>query len=174
VCHDEAVLRSISNLARRGAMPVTSLILGIAGIVLSFVPVFGPLASLAALILGIICVRRKKPRRGLALGGLWMGAGGFVLGVVVSALMLVEWKAGLAREKESAARSGACDVGAAAMAFAASHDGKCPTIFELGRDVPSDSLKDPWGRDYVIECNSGELDVYSRGPDGNGDPMRCE
>jgi hypothetical protein len=155
-------------------VPVTALILGIVGLVLCFAPAFGPLTSLAALILGVVSLRRRKRRRGLALAGVWLGAGGFALGTVVSVLMLVEWKAGLAREKESEARSAACDVGAAAMSFAVSHDGKCPTIFELGRYVPRDSLKDPWGRDYTIECNGGELDVYSLGPDGNGEPLRCE
>ena len=155
-------------------MPVTSLILGIAGIVLSFVPVFGPLLSAAALILGIVCLRRRKRRRGLALAGVWMGAGGFVLGAVVSVLMFFEWKAGLAREKIGDARDGACDVGVAAMTFAAAHDGKCPTIPELARDAPGARLADPWGRDYVIDCGSGQLDVYSRGPTGSGEPVRCE
>ncbi|NEM91260.1 DUF4190 domain-containing protein [Galbitalea soli] len=64
-------------------LSLTSFILGIAGLVFSWVPVLGFLASLAAIILGFVAKSKEKaaPR--------WMWIVGIILGFVAIAISLI-------------------------------------------------------------------------------------
>ena len=86
---------SASN-EKRGTMAVIALILGVAGILISWVPivVFASfLVAIAAMVLGVIELKRidngKSPSigRGFAITGIILGAATIVLGVVVSFLL---------------------------------------------------------------------------------------
>lgn len=155
-------------------MPVVSMIIGIVGLALCFVPVFGALTSLAAVILGIVCVRKKKRRRGMTIAGLATGGAGIVAGTLLSVAMLVEYRAGEERGRIGTAQVRACDVQAAAQVYAANNAGRCPAIGELAAYSPSLDLRDPWGQEYGIDCSGGAPVAYTRAPSGDGAPIVCE
>jgi hypothetical protein len=71
-------------------LSLTSFILGIAGIVFSWVPVLGFLASLAAIILGFIG-RKNEPAapKWMALVGIILGFVAIVIGLIVVILWIV-------------------------------------------------------------------------------------
>jgi hypothetical protein len=172
-----SVLLSIAP--RKGEeMAIAAMVLGIMGLVLCWVPVLGPLLALAALILGIVSLVRKNPRRGLALTGLIMGGVGVLLGLIVSVVILSGFNlrlgSGVDSATESDARLGACAMGSAVRTYAARNPGRCPTMAELTEGLSGPSLRDPWGNDYIIDCSGDEPEAYSRGPDGTGEPIRCE
>ena len=86
---------SASN-EKRGTMAVMALILGVAGILISWVPivVFASfLVAIAAMVIGVIELKRidngKSPSigRGFAITGIILGAATIVLGVVISFLL---------------------------------------------------------------------------------------
>lgn len=68
--------------------------------------------------------------------------------------------------KATSAQSFGCTMRSAAdVAFIT--DGVCPTPAKLVADKRlSGSVADPWGHDYVIACDTGEVVVRSVGPDG--------
>lgn len=152
---------------------MAALILGILGFGLCWVPGLGALLALAALILGIVALVKKAPKRGLAITGVVAGAIGLMAGITV--LVETAVKSRLDDARESDARIGACTIKNAVQLYMATHPGKCPTAQDLVDDNivdPSRGVKDPWDQDYVIDCANRELDVYSPGPDG--EPIRCE
>jgi hypothetical protein len=56
---------------------------------------------------------------------------------------------------------------------------ECPSIAEIASDafVDASSTTDPWGTEFVIECEGETLRVISAGPDherGNGDDVVVE
>ncbi|AND15313.1 DUF4190 domain-containing protein [Rathayibacter tritici] len=67
----------------RSALAITALILGIAAVPLAFVPVLGAPAGITAVIMGIVCLAKKRPPKGFAVSGIVLGALGVVLAVVV-------------------------------------------------------------------------------------------
>lgn len=71
-------------------LSLTSFILGIAGIVFSWVPVLGFLASLAAIILGFIA-RKNEPAapKWMALVGIILGFVAIVIGLIVGIIWVV-------------------------------------------------------------------------------------
>jgi hypothetical protein len=71
-------------------LSLTSFILGIAGIVFSWVPILGFLASLAAIILGFIG-RKNEPGapKWMALVGIILGFVSIVIGLIVVILWIV-------------------------------------------------------------------------------------
>jgi hypothetical protein len=71
-------------------LSLTSFILGIAGIVFSWVPILGFLASLAAIILGFIG-RKNEPAapKWMALVGIILGFVAIVIGLIVVILWIV-------------------------------------------------------------------------------------
>lgn len=71
-------------------LAVTSLVLGICAAVVAFAPfvnVLAVLAGIAAIICGIIALRRRLGR-GMALGGIVTGAVGIVVSLAMTALVL--------------------------------------------------------------------------------------
>ncbi|MEV6771088.1 DUF4190 domain-containing protein [Nocardia sp. NPDC051030] len=74
-------------------MAIGSLIVSIAGLPMLFFCLFLPVGSLVGLILGVVAVNQIKTSgqqgRGLALGGIWVGAAGLAIGVVCLALFFV-------------------------------------------------------------------------------------
>ncbi len=49
------------------------------------------------------------------------------------------------------------------------HPTGCPTVSQLQADRVLDShsrSKDPWDNDYIISCDNGDVNVRSKGPDG--------
>lgn len=64
-------------------MAIAAMVLGILGLVFCWVPVLGALLALVALILGIVCLAKREPKRGFALTGLITGAVGVVAGLIV-------------------------------------------------------------------------------------------
>jgi general secretion pathway protein G len=62
-----------------------------------------------------------------------------------------------------------CLIRSAVMLYMTQNAGKCPTLDNL-KDGYLDSgrrTEDPWGNPYVIDCESGEPEVYSTGKEGN-------
>ncbi|MCU1551182.1 MAG: hypothetical protein JWR36_1742 [Glaciihabitans sp.] len=72
------------------ALSLTSFILGIAGLVFSWVPFLGFLASLAAIILGFIG-RKKEPAapKWMSLIGIILGFVAIVIGIIVIAFLVI-------------------------------------------------------------------------------------
>jgi hypothetical protein len=159
-------------------MPIAAMVLGIMGLTLCWIPVLGPLLALAGLILGVVSLVRRGPQRGVALTGLIMGGVGVLLGLIVSVVILSGLGPRLDSDVDSAteseARMGACAMGSAVRMYAARNPGRCPTVAEVTEGLSGTSLRDPWGRDYIIDCSGDEPEAYSRGPDGSRDPIRCE
>ena len=76
---------------------------------------------------------------------------------------------------EDTARNESCVIRSAVMLYMAQKQGQCPTLEDLkGRYLDKKKrTTDPWGNEYVIECESGDPDVYSTGKDGSG-RFACE
>ena len=72
------------------ALSLTSFILGIAGLVFSWVPFLGFLASLAAIIIGFIA-RKKEPQapKWMSLIGIILGFVAIVIGIIVIAFLII-------------------------------------------------------------------------------------
>jgi len=68
---------------RGGGKAVASLVLGILGLVLWFIPLFGLPVTIIGLVLGIAAL--KSPRRGMAIAGTVMSVIGLVLSLVNAA-----------------------------------------------------------------------------------------
>ena len=88
---------STSN-EKRGTMAVLALIFGIAGILISWVPIvvyLSFLVAIAAMVVGVIELKRidngKSPSigRGFAITGIILGAATIVLGMVLSFLLSI-------------------------------------------------------------------------------------
>lgn len=82
-------------------MGIAALILGIVGVVL---PGFGILLSIAALILGILAVKKKK-QKGPGMGGIITGGIGILLGPVLAAIAIPSFIQYQQRAKQSEALS---------------------------------------------------------------------
>lgn len=99
---------------------------------------------------------RRGVARGVAFGAL----------VTLVALLGVAACAKRSETKASAAQSFGCTMRSAAD-VAHITDGACSTPAKLVADKRlSGSVVDPWGHDYVIACDTGEVVVRSVGPDG--------
>ena len=82
------------NSGNKNGIGIAALILGIAGLLGGFVP-FAGVASILAIIFGVIGLKRVKNgeanNRGMALAGMWLGIAGvaisFIFVVVIGILM---------------------------------------------------------------------------------------
>lgn len=61
---------------------ITGMVVGIVGVVMFFVPFWGPIVSLIGLIFGIVATVKKQPR-GLSLTGIITGSVGIVIGLAL-------------------------------------------------------------------------------------------
>ena len=86
--------------------------------------------------------------------------------------------ASAAHDAQSASRSDASQIAAAAAAFRAEHSEGCPTLSQLkedgllGRDTRED---DAWGNRFRVHCEDDQIVVNSAGRDGvpnNADDIR--
>ena len=76
------------------------------------------------------------------------------------------------------AKMDACAIRSGVQLYMAQNANQCPSsVDELKEDGQLDAAgntKDPWGNDYVIDCEGNEPDVYSQGENGDGSqPIRC-
>ncbi len=76
----------------------------------------------------------------------------------------------LERAKVNQAKSDIGAIRTAVQLFLAENSSKCPAVSDLQSEGYLDKnkrSKDPWDRDFVIQCPSGDdPDVFSMGPDG--------
>ncbi|MBN2716186.1 MAG: prepilin-type N-terminal cleavage/methylation domain-containing protein [Deltaproteobacteria bacterium] len=70
---------------------------------------------------------------------------------------------------EDTASNESCVIRSAVILYMAQNQGKCPTMDDLKGRYMDKKMRttDPWGNDWVIECESGDPDVYSTGKDGS-------
>ncbi|PPG67738.1 hypothetical protein C5C31_08720 [Rathayibacter rathayi] len=73
----------------RSGLALTALILGIAAVPLAFLPLLGAPAGLTAMVMGIVCLVKRRPPKGFAVSGVILGALGFVLAIVVLGVAVV-------------------------------------------------------------------------------------
>lgn len=73
----------------RSGLALAALIVGIAAVPLAFVPLLGGLAALAAIVLGIVALAKKKPPKSFGVTGLVLGAVGLVLTIVILVITAV-------------------------------------------------------------------------------------
>jgi general secretion pathway protein G len=69
----------------------------------------------------------------------------------------------------NAAKSDVAAMRSAVQLFTADNPGKCPDAKQLQEEGFLDKSKraeDPWGKEFVIKCSEGDMEVYSMGPDG--------
>lgn len=69
-------------------MAITALVLGIVAIVLCLIPFIGfvsMVGGLAAIVLGIIALVKKKPGKGMSIAGIILGALGMIIAILVTA-----------------------------------------------------------------------------------------
>lgn len=70
-------------------MAITSMVLGIIGMVCCCIPFLDLILSVTALVLGIVCVTKHKPGKEMAIAGIVLGSIGTILGFRVSALIFI-------------------------------------------------------------------------------------
>jgi hypothetical protein len=119
--------------------------------------------------------RRRSQSRGVTPIGAAIAV--FVFGAGASCLWWAQ-SANAAKDAESASRSDAGELAAAAGTFRAEHSEGCPTLSLLeedgflSRDTRAD---DAWGNRFHIRCEDDQIVVTSAGPDGvpnNADDVR--
>ncbi len=70
---------------------IAAMIVGIIGVVISFVPWYGFPAALAALVLGIIGLVKHAPHRSMSVAGVILGGAGILLGMIFLIVWIVVW-----------------------------------------------------------------------------------
>lgn len=91
-----------------------------------------------------------------------------IMGLIASAVGIAVFDQAK-KAKNDTARSEARTIEHAAQLWQQDHSG-CPTMAQLVSDRVLSSrqrTRDPWDNEYVIACESGEVYVHSKGPDGN-------
>ena len=71
---------------------ITSLILGICAIVFGWIPIFGQILAVVALIIGIVAMLKMKKcnsKNGMVIAGLVMSIIGFILGIVITVIIIL-------------------------------------------------------------------------------------
>jgi general secretion pathway protein G len=91
--------------------------------------------------------------------------------IIIMAMIATGVSLGVMRQLDKAkvkdARMGACTIANAARLYIAEYN-QCPTIEQVKEELNKDArTKDPWDRDYVIECQGRDPIVYSQGVEGN-------
>ncbi|AZZ56685.1 hypothetical protein [Rathayibacter iranicus] len=67
----------------RSGLAITALIIGIAAVPLAFVPILGGPLAIAAIVLGIVTLAKRKPPKSFGVTGLVLGVVGVVLTIVI-------------------------------------------------------------------------------------------
>jgi len=96
--------------------------------------------------------------------------------IVVIIMALIATAVGVAvlpqleKARIKSTRTDAQTIRSAVTMYLADNPGNgCPTIDELKQDQALDSSKrttDAWDRDFQLECDDGNINVVSAGPDG--------
>jgi hypothetical protein len=119
-----------------------------------------------ACYVSVVMDRRRARTRGVTPIGAAIAV--FVFGVGGSCLWWAQ-SANAARDAESASRSDAGQIAAAAATFRAEHSDGCPTLSLLEEDhfLSSDTRgDDAWGNRFHLRCDDDQIVVSSAGPDG--------
>jgi general secretion pathway protein G len=112
--------------------------------------------------------RRKREHRNLE----GMTLIEIMIVVVIMALIATAAGVGVMKAKASVdidlAKSGVRAVASVAETYMIKNRGTCPTLEELKSGnyfSRGASTEDPWGAEYVLACEQGDLSVRSAGPD---------
>ena len=71
---------------------IASLILGICAIIFGWIPIFGQILAIVALIIGIVAILKMKKcnsKNGMVIAGLVMSIIGFILGIVITVIIIL-------------------------------------------------------------------------------------
>lgn len=71
---------------------IASLILGICAIIFGWIPIFGQILAIVALIIGIVAILKMKKcnsKNGMAIAGLVTSIIGFILGIIITAIIVL-------------------------------------------------------------------------------------
>ncbi len=117
------------------AMAITALVLGIVAVVLCLIPFIGFVSivgGLAAVILGIIALVKKKPGKGMSIAGIIMGALGMIIAIIITALTFAFIGTGLeAVSEERVVEYSATTSGDASVEY---FDGNADTTEQISGD----------------------------------------
>jgi uncharacterized membrane protein HdeD (DUF308 family) len=91
---EEVKAEVVGSEERPGTMAIIALVCGILSMLCCAIPVFGFILSIAALVLGIIEVKKigrneSSPKgKGMAIAGIILGAAGLLFGIIIWAILL--------------------------------------------------------------------------------------
>jgi hypothetical protein len=91
-----------------------------------------------------------------------------ILGLV-SLTMVLALRTEPCGSREQTARIDIAAIRVAAQLYRVQYPDRCPSVkrlVEAGILEEHRRITDPWDNDYVIECDGGEVLVFSSGPDG--------
>jgi general secretion pathway protein G len=109
---------------------------------------------------------RRRAQRGMTLIEIMIVV--VIMGLIASAVGIGVFNQAK-KAKEQTAQQEVRAIEHAVQLWQQDHPSGCPTVAQLQADRVLDShsrSKDPWDNDYLIACDNGEVNVRSKGPDG--------
>jgi general secretion pathway protein G len=109
---------------------------------------------------------RRRAQRGMTLIEIMIVV--VIMGLIASAVGIGVFNQAK-KAKEQTAQQEVRAIEHAVQLWQQDHPNGCPTVAQLQADRVLDShsrSKDPWDNDYIISCDNGDVNVRSKGPDG--------